>query len=91
MSDPSPSPSPAPSQAPQGEEDQYDPKGEPLYFRLNPCDMARFKFLAPVGDAMASMWYALTKGTDCPCCLASRVLGLMVAAAALASAVTAAL
>lgn len=42
--------------------------------RINPCDMDRYAALAPLGDAMAALWYVFTAKTDCPCCLAARLL-----------------
>lgn len=54
--------------------DGYDPKGEPLRYRLNPCDIARFRILAPVGDALAAVWNAFTYGTECNCCLGTRLI-----------------
>lgn len=52
----------------------FDPSKEPLYLRLNFCDIARFKVLAPIGDAVAVLWRAFTFGTDCECCLGTRLV-----------------
>lgn len=39
-----------------------------LYFKVNPCDIDRMPFLAPVGDWLAS-W-----ASECPCCNSARVV-----------------
>lgn len=43
-------------------------KSEPLHLRLNPCDIARFPVLAPLGDALALL------APECKCCAGTRVL-----------------
>lgn len=53
----------------------------PLKYRLNMCDIDRYAVLAPIGDAVAKLWQLLTYGTDCPCCLGTRFIGALVAAA----------
>lgn len=65
---------------------RYDRGGyvlkEKLRYRINPCDYARFKILAPIGDAIAAVWKIFTIGTDCPCCLGTRLILLVALAAA---------
>lgn len=51
-----------------------------LYHQLNPCDIDRFKPLAPVGDAAHLLWKLFTFGTDCTCCLGFRLIFLVLAA-----------
>lgn len=46
----------------------YDPTEEPIHRRLNPCDIARYGFLAPIGDVVAKL------ATDCNCCNGFRIL-----------------
>lgn len=58
----------------------YDPSTEPLAYRLNPCDIARFAVLAPLGDALAATYRGFTYGTDCQCCLGTRLLIALAAA-----------
>lgn len=48
--------------------DDYDPTEEPIHRRLNPCDIARYGFLAPIGDVVAKL------ATDCNCCNGFRIL-----------------
>lgn len=48
--------------------DDYDPTTEPIYRRLNPCDIARYRIIAPIGDAVAKL------ATDCNCCNGFRIL-----------------
>lgn len=48
-------------------------KKEPLHLRLNPCDIARFDCLAPLGDLAAKLV------PDCPCCAGFRVIAAFVA------------
>ena len=55
----------------------------PLKFMLNPCDVERHPSLAPIGDALASLYDRFTAGTDCPCCLGARLAGALIAAATL--------
>lgn len=49
-----------------------------MRYRLNPCDMDRFRVLAPVGDALAAFFdTVIYRGTDgCPCCMAVRIIAL---------------
>lgn len=57
-----------------------DFSGEKLRYRVNPCDISRFKVLALVGNSMAWLWEKFTWGTECPCCLFTRlVLALLLA------------
>ena len=56
--------------------------GTPLKYLLNPCDFERLPVLAPVGDALASLYAAFTANTDCPCCLGGRLVGVAVAGVA---------
>lgn len=51
-----------------------------LYYFCNPCDIDRAKPLAPLGDLMAKLWRVFTYGTDCPCCLFTRLIVLLVVA-----------
>lgn len=44
-----------------------------LKYRLNPCDIDRFKALAPIGDALAGLWEGFVASTECPCCLGTRL------------------
>ena len=46
------------------------------YHRINPCDIARFRALAPIGDLMAFLQRKLIESTDCPCCRFGRTLAL---------------
>lgn len=48
------------------------------YHQINPCDIDRFNFLAPLGDALAALWDTFTFGTDCACCLGTRLTLLMI-------------
>lgn len=45
-----------------------------LRYRLNPCDIDRDPKLARIGDALAWVWEKFTAGTDCPCCLGTRLV-----------------
>lgn len=47
-------------------------KGEPLKYRLNPCDIARFRPLAPIGDLVAKL------AVECPCCNGFRMIFALV-------------
>lgn len=47
-------------------------KNEKLLHRLNPCDIARFPCLAPLGDAVARLI------PDCPCCAGFRLIGAFI-------------
>lgn len=49
-------------------------------YNFNPCDLERFRVLAPIGDAAAALYLRLTAGTDCPCCLGMRVGAVVVIA-----------
>lgn len=49
----------------------------PLYIKANPCDYCRYRILAPIGDGIANLWFGFTRGTDCPCCLGTRLLSLV--------------
>lgn len=53
----------------EDEEDDYDPTGDPLRYRLNPCTISRFKVLEPIGDAVAKL------AVECPCCNGFRMIG----------------
>lgn len=55
---------------------------------LNPCDLERLRFLAPVGDLLAAFYQRLTDGTDCPCCLGARIVAVAAFAASLAATLT---
>lgn len=46
-------------------------KKEPLWFRLNPCDIARYDWLAPIGDAVAKLTPA------CACCAGFRMIAAL--------------
>lgn len=46
------------------------------YDLINPCDMDRYKGLAPIGDALAKIFQWFTAGTECSCCLGARVVFL---------------
>lgn len=48
-------------------------QSEPLWRRLNPCDIARFDWLAPVGDLVARLT------PECACCAGFRMIGALVA------------
>lgn len=50
-------------------------------WRLNPCDIARLRVLVPIGDALAGLWHSFTVGTECPCCLGTRLLVALTGAA----------
>ena len=54
--------------------------GTRWYHRVNACDIARVRVLAPVGDAIAWLWQAFTAGTECPCCLGTRLLAALLIA-----------
>lgn len=41
---------------------------QPLRHQLNPCDIARKPWLAPLGDAVAHL------AVECPCCNGIRIL-----------------
>ena len=69
-----------PSATPAPPAPAYDPSTEPLAYRLNPCDIARFAVLAPLGDALAATYRGFTYGTDCQCCLGTRLLIALAAA-----------
>lgn len=43
-------------------------KRQPIWHRLNPCDIARYNALAPVGDFLARL------SSGCPCCDTVRVI-----------------
>lgn len=45
-----------------------------LFFKVNMCDIDRLQFLAPLGDAVATLWDAFTAFTDCACCLGTRLI-----------------
>lgn len=64
----------------------YDPRTEPLRYRLNPCDIGRFSILAPLGDGLAALWHAFTAKTECPCCLGTRLVVALCIAFALGAA-----
>ena len=44
-----------------------------ICYALNPCDIDRLRFLAPIGDALAALWDGFTSFTDCACCLGTRL------------------
>lgn len=46
----------------------------PLKYLINPCDIDRAKVLAPVGDVLHKVWKAFIYGTECTCCLGSRLV-----------------
>lgn len=52
-----------------------DPDGTmvPWYYQLNPCDPARYKVLALLGDGLAKL------ATTCACCNGLRMVGYLVA------------
>lgn len=52
-------------------------KTQPLYQRLNPCDIARYDWLAPVGDLAAKLI------PPCPCCAGFRLLAALAVGIAL--------
>lgn len=54
----------------------------PLRYLLNFCDIDRLKFLAPIGDAVTAIWNGFTFGTDCTCCLGTRLILALAAAGA---------
>lgn len=60
----------------------------PLRYRLNPCDYERYRVLAPIGDALAVIWETFTAGTDCPCCLGTRLFLAVAVSAATATGLT---
>lgn len=41
---------------------------------INYCDIDRYPGFAPPGDAVAALWQLFTRGTECPCCLGTRLL-----------------
>lgn len=43
-------------------------KTQPLIYRLNPCDLARFPALARLGDLVAKL------AVECPCCNGFRMI-----------------
>lgn len=49
-------------------------------YNFNPCDMDRFKAIAPIGDALAFIWDTFTGGTECNCCLGTRLVVALAAA-----------
>jgi hypothetical protein len=49
-----------------------------LHYQINPCDMDRFKFLAPIGDALAAIYEGFNAGTECVCCRGARLVALAV-------------
>lgn len=51
-----------------------------ILYAINPCDIDRLRFLAPLGDALAALWDGFTAFTDCACCLGTR-LALVIALA----------
>lgn len=54
--------------------DDFDPTEYPWYVRLNPCTLARYKALAPIGDAVAKL------AVECPCCNGFRMIVAALAA-----------
>lgn len=46
----------------------------PLKYLINPCDIDRARVLAPVGDLLHKVWQGFIYGTDCTCCLGSRLV-----------------
>lgn len=46
----------------------------PLKYLLNPCDLDRHKVLEYLGDGIAAVWRGFTAGTECPCCLGTRLI-----------------
>ena len=46
------------------------------YHRINPCDIARFRVLAPIGDLLDTAQRRLIESTDCPCCRFGRTLAI---------------
>lgn len=50
---------------------------------LNHCDYDRLKVLAPIGNALAWGWHVFVRGTHCPCCLGTRLVLSLAAAAGL--------
>ena len=59
----------------------------PLRYLLNPCDIDRHRHLTALGDGIASLWHLFTRGTECPCCLGTRLILLTLAAVGLGAAV----
>lgn len=53
-----------------------------LRHALNYCDIDRFRVLAPIGDAMHHLWRGFVYGTECSCCLATRLVLLVLLAGA---------
>lgn len=56
---------------------------------INPCDIDRAKVLAPLGDALHRVWAVFTYGTECTCCLGTRVIMLIAVTAAITATITA--
>lgn len=52
-------------------------EAEPLWRRLNPCDLARFDWLARIGDAVAHLT------PECACCAGFRMIGALLLGVAL--------
>lgn len=63
-----------------------DEPGTPRWLRivrgLNYCDIDRYPGFAPPGDFVAWLWERFTAGTDCPCCLGTRLLLVVATTAA---------
>lgn len=56
-----------------GDDDGFDPTAYPWYVRLNPCTVARYDWLAPIGDTVAKL------AVECPCCNGFRMIGVAIA------------
>lgn len=55
------------------------PEPKPLLrHRVNPCDIDRDPRLAPIGDALHNLYSLFTKGTECTCCLGTRLVALAI-------------
>ena len=52
-----------------------------LRYQVNPCDIDRFEFLKPVGDAAAALWDEFVGEAECVCCLGVRLALTLVASA----------
>ncbi|KMQ97340.1 trna -lysidine synthetase [Lasius niger] len=63
----------------------FNASGEPIPWAhlLNPCDIDAYPCLVRAGKYMAKGWSLFIYGADCPCCLAARLIGALVAAFAL--------
>lgn len=57
-------------------------------YKLNPCDVERYGFLAVAGDMLAALWDVFTARTTCACCLGMRLISLIVLTALGATAAT---